>query len=71
MKRVLVFAGNSYYADGGWEEFLGDFDTTEEATAFIEAKLPELEHEARGNGPVWWQIVDTEIKSIIAKNYGD
>lgn len=31
MKRFLVFAGDSYYASGGWSDFHADADTAEEA----------------------------------------
>jgi hypothetical protein len=42
MKRYLLFFGDIYYANGGMDDFRGDFDTVEEAIAFAE-QLP-LEH---------------------------
>ena len=31
MKRFLVFGFDSYYPDGGWEDFKGHADTIEDA----------------------------------------
>jgi hypothetical protein len=31
MKRYLLFAGSFYYPAGGWSDFLGDFDSVDEA----------------------------------------
>lgn len=33
MKRFLLFGGDKYYACGGWADFLGSFDSVEEALA--------------------------------------
>ena len=41
MKNYLVFIGEVYYASGGMEDFTIDFDTLEEATAFVESKKLE------------------------------
>ena len=35
MKRYLLFAGQSYYANGGWADWKGTFDTLEEAVAHL------------------------------------
>lgn len=32
MKRFLLFAFDTYYPNGGWDDFKGSFDTVEEAT---------------------------------------
>lgn len=51
MKRFLVFAGSEYYPCGGWEDFVGDYDTVEEAMAA----------DTSGPGPYrWCHVVDTE-----------
>lgn len=34
-KRYWVFGYDKYYPAGGMEDFRGDFDTYEEATAFV------------------------------------
>ena len=39
MKRYLLFFGDIYYANGGMDDFRGDFDSVEEAIAFAE-QLP-------------------------------
>lgn len=50
MKRYLLFAGDDYYPGGGWDDFMGSFDTIEECQAFgTDTK----------RGFDWYQIVDT------------
>lgn len=39
MKRYLIFAGQDYYASGGWRDFKKDFDTLEEIDKYIESDL--------------------------------
>jgi len=36
MKNYLAFYGEYYYPSGGMEDFIGDFDTIEEAIQYIE-----------------------------------
>lgn len=52
MKRYLLFAGYGYYPSGGWDDWIGDFDTVEEAQAA----------ERRGD---WYHIIDTETKEEV------
>lgn len=54
MKKYLLFTGDTYYPSGGWDDFVDDFDSIEEALAY-----------AAKNGRDWFHIVDTEIKRII------
>lgn len=37
-KRYLLFAGATYYPSGGWDDFVGSFDTTEQAKDALLAK---------------------------------
>jgi len=39
MKRYLLFYGEIYYACGGMDDFLGDYDTIEEAKKAVEEKI--------------------------------
>lgn len=55
MKRFLLFAGPSYYPEGGWNDFVGDFDTS------LEAKIKANEFVSKD---YWAHIFDTEEKSI-------
>jgi hypothetical protein len=48
MKRYLLFCGESYYPVGGWDDFVGDFDTVEEAKS------------ATAKASDWAHIVDTD-----------
>ena len=36
MKRYLLFAGDGIYANGGWNEFVGDYDSFEEAVTALQ-----------------------------------
>jgi hypothetical protein len=59
-KRYLAFAGSSYYADGGWLDFVGYAATKEEAVAIAKAKCAEID--SYGG---WWHVVDIEAKRIV------
>lgn len=54
MSRFLLFAGNDYYPAGGWGDFKGDFDTQEEAEAFLANSTQKFD---------WKQIIDTADSS--------
>ena len=47
LKRFLLFAGGSYYPNGGWLDFVGSYDTFPEA----EKAVPDRD---------WAQVVDTQ-----------
>ena len=53
LKRYLLFMYDNYYPSGGWSDFRGDFDTVEEAYAFVHP------------GYDFYDIVDTTIKETI------
>lgn len=50
MKRFLLFGGDCYYPGGGWDDFVGAFDSAAEA-----------HDHAMKNPNDWWHIVDTTI----------
>lgn len=54
MKRFLLFAGG-YFKSGGWNDFMGDFDTLEAALAHQEGEWP------------WRQVVDTVTREMHEK----
>lgn len=57
MKRFLLFAGNTYYARGGWHDFVGEFDSADVAVAMAEE---------RGEGAYgWWHVLDSATGQII------
>jgi len=53
MKRFLLFEGYHYYPQGGWGDFVKDFDTFEEAKQNINT-----------TNDLWNQIVDLETGEI-------
>lgn len=58
MKKFLLFSGDNHYPMGGWRDFLGSFDTKEEAVAAV----PLLND--------WYQVVDLEAGKIVAGSRG-
>jgi hypothetical protein len=59
MKRYLVFSGQTYYPSGGWEDFIGSFDTPEEAEA-----ARRIAHDPKPGYPWdhWSEIVDRDTQ---------
>ncbi len=57
IRRYLLFIGE-YPPNGGWNEFVGDFDTLIDAMNTADCILGD-----------WWHIVDTDTNTIVrAKN---
>lgn len=54
MDQYLLFAGDQFYPDGGWQDFKGSFTT-------LKAAL----REAAAWGADWWQIVDLKTGKIV------
>lgn len=44
MRQYLVFIYESYYPEGGWNDFCGDFDTVEEAKQFVQQQARGKNH---------------------------
>ena len=57
MKQFLVFAGLDYYPEGGWSDFIGAYDTLDEA----KANCPEIDPFTID----WNQIVDLNTHKIV------
>lgn len=53
-KRFVVMGGMTYYASGGFEDYLGSFDTKEEADAFAKSYLDI------NSSYYWTQVADLE-----------
>ncbi len=41
MNRFLLFSCETYYPEGGWQDFDGSFDTADEALAWYQARWVE------------------------------
>ena len=55
-KPFLVFACGCYYPSGGWNDFVGQYSTFEEAVvAGRDARLD------------WYQVVDIRIPAIVCE----
>ena len=55
MKRYLLFAGDKMYPAGGWNDFIGSYDTQAEAVKMIEENTIGLYE--------WHHIIDTTISN--------
>lgn len=60
MKKYLAFYGKVYYPSGGMDDFIGDYDTLEEAIEAINTK-----HKNEGTRETWeyawanvWSVED-------------
>lgn len=60
MKRFLLFGGPTYYAGGGWNDFVSSHDTLEEAVEAAD-KL----HEQVVNDWDWWHVVDASLGQTV------
>ena len=58
MKRYLLFAGDTYYPCGGWEDFIGEYVSIDITRKRIK------EGDAYGKYD-WWHIVDTSSNRVV------
>ena len=56
MKRFLVFCCETYYPKGGMDDFIGDFDTIEDAISELYSVYDNISYSGYGH------IYDTETK---------
>ena len=52
LKRFLLFANVTYYAHGGWNDFVDSFDTIDDATKHAMEYVDRLDLD-------WWHVVDS------------
>ena len=55
MKRYLVFAGDTYYPNGGWDDIYGAYETSDEAVAAADEAHDQYD---------WVQVIDIETASL-------
>lgn len=58
MKRYLVFGGDTYYPSGGWNDYIGEFDKSDEACGFCYGFI-------RNTSGRWVHMVDTKHMEMI------
>lgn len=64
LKRYLVFAGETYYAAGGWNDFAGSFDTVGDAANHAIEYVERIRFD-------WWHVVDSATgKKVIISGGG-
>lgn len=54
-RAFLLFAGDDYYASGGWKDFVDRYDT-----------LDEARNAGIRDGCDWWHVVNIESGQIVA-----
>lgn len=59
MKRFMLFFGDRYYPQGGMRDFIGSYNTIEEA---VEKTLDQI------NDYDWFHIYDIETQEIVKEN---
>ena len=65
LKRFLAFRGDQYYPSSGMGDFVGDFDTQEEAIGLLTADRPTYLSWGHKWGVVW----DSETRSDVWDDY--
>lgn len=58
MKRFLLFVGSDYYPEGGWNDFIGQFDEKDQSIQAAANLVCD-----------WWQVVDCYSQQIVAKGH--
>lgn len=59
VKRYLLFMGVEFYPGFGWEDFVGAYDTIDEA------RKARAETRKADGFTQWWHIVDIETLAMI------
>lgn len=56
----ILFAGDYYYPEGGWNDIVGVFDNIEDAKNCALAGNREFKRDYQ-----WWHIVDMAVRKIV------
>lgn len=66
MKRYLAFYGGEFYPFGGMEDFVGDFDTIEQAMDAIKYKhCIDEDRDAKDWDICWAHVYDIQTKENV------
>jgi hypothetical protein len=60
----LLFAGEYYYATGGFNDFKGTFSSLEQAMSVVNAEA----HNVRYDSWEWWHIIDSDTLGVVARS---
>lgn len=66
-KRFILFAGDHYYPEGGWDDFQGFFDTAEEAFAKAKEKII-FEDNSGSYSFDWYNVVDALTWEVVIED---
>jgi hypothetical protein len=71
MKAYLLFAGNNFHANGGINDYQGDFDSLDEAVEFFEAGYYhewDIDRKSKCEWD-WWHIVLSSDMSLVTDSW--
>ena len=69
MKRYLAFYGDCYYAGGGMNDFVNDFDSVEDCEKAIQLKHKENRPDDLEWEWAWRQIWDSEKREFVVNTF--
>ena len=64
MKRYLLFAGSTYYAPGGWNDYIGSYDSSTVAEQIV---LDANADNAHYSDYDWWHVVDAITMKVVLR----
>lgn len=70
MKRYLLFAGQSFYPNGGCYDLIGDFETEDEILAAWEEYLVTARNTYKGIEDSWGHYTDLASRGITVLQEG-
>lgn len=69
MRRFAVFGGACYYASGGFHDYIGSFDTIEDAERVASATHQLHSGTDRQEDDYeWWHIVDMTERRVVKRS---
>jgi hypothetical protein len=69
MKRYLAFYGDIYYAGGGMNDFIGDYDSVEDCEKAIKEQHVKNRPDDFEWEWAWKQIWDSQTRSFIVNTF--
>lgn len=60
-KQFIVFAGPTYYPEGGWDDYRGSFEDEVDALRYL--ATTDDPHD-------WWHVVDLHAGRIVERKEG-
>lgn len=66
MQRFMLFAGECFYASGGFHDWVGSFETLEDAVRCAESKVKlYIGSDVESDAFEWWHIFDQKQQIVV------